>query len=57
MRLSVNLNALTLEQVVSKRRKMLLDTASAMRAEVTYGFEHNEQLNCNARTARVPVGR
>ena len=32
--LSVNLNALTLEQVVSKRRKMLFDMASAMRLEV-----------------------
>ena len=34
VRLSVNLSALTIEQVVSKRRKLLLDMARGMRVEV-----------------------
>jgi hypothetical protein len=33
-RLSINLNALTLEAVISKKRKVLLDMGSAMRVEV-----------------------
>ena len=34
MRLNSNLNALTLEQVMSKRRKMLLDMGTAMLIDV-----------------------
>jgi hypothetical protein len=54
-RLSVNLNALTIEQVVSKRRKMLLDLAAAAPVELRDALAASSDWRAHASEQAVRV--
>ena len=43
-RLSLNMASLTLEQVLSRRRKMLMDMAAGMKGELRWTFKNNPKL-------------
>ena len=46
VRASVNLHALTIEQVISKRRKLLVDMAASMRLEVRDALRRHPSCAC-----------